>query len=75
MLENKNPTYIQQRIRDKLQIKRLYNKYKTVEFGSHNWLVINGKTFNGFTKEQFERIINATEEDILQGRDIIGNNK
>lgn len=32
-------------------IRELIKKGHKIEFGSHNWIVINGKTFNGWNKE------------------------
>lgn len=62
------PTKIYEYARQKdiQRIKHLWNKTHQVEFSnSDNWVVVGGKTFNGFSKQLFEEtvgIIKPVEE-------------
>lgn len=60
--ERANKSYVFFREQEIKEIKRLYAQTKKVEFSNtDHWIVVGGKTFNGFTREHFEKIVGIKE--------------
>lgn len=47
-----------ERFRQIEEIKKLVKQGHQIKWGSHNWFELGNKTFNGFTKELVNKILN-----------------